>query len=91
MSLRPYSLAGERGAYGYMWWLAHADIHFPQMSVPPGTYSARGAHGHYVVVVPARELVVVHRVDTDTPGRAVSATEFGALLERILDAQAAGS
>jgi hypothetical protein len=39
------------------------------------------------VVVPERELVVVHRVDTDIPGRKVSATDFGALLERILEAQ----
>jgi len=86
MSVRPYSLAGDRGAYGYMWWVANQDIHFPQMSVPDGTYSARGARGHYIVVVPERELVVVHRVDSDTPGRQVSSMEFGALLERILDA-----
>lgn len=86
MSVRPYSLAGDRGGYGYMWWVANQDIHFPQMSVPHGTYSARGARGHYIVVVPERELVVVHRVDSDTPGRKVSSMAFGALLERILDA-----
>ena len=22
-----------------MWWVANGDIHFPEMSVPPGTYS----------------------------------------------------
>ena len=86
MSTRPYSLAGDRGAYGYMWWLAHEDIHFPGVSVPRGTYSARGARGHYVVVIPERDLVVVHRVDTDVAGRKVSAMQFGALLARILDA-----
>jgi CubicO group peptidase (beta-lactamase class C family) len=86
MSVRPYSAASDRGAYGYMWWVAHQDIHFPQMSVPHGTYSARGARGHYVVVIPARELVVVHRVDTDITGHAVTSIAFGALLERILDA-----
>lgn len=88
MSVRPYSPAGDRGAYGYMWWVAHQDIHFPQMSVPHGTYSARGAGGHYIVVVPARELVVVHRVDTDQPGRQVGSLAFGALLERLLSALA---
>jgi CubicO group peptidase (beta-lactamase class C family) len=87
MSVRPYSHAGERGGYGYMWWVARGDIHFPQMSVPEGTYSARGAGGHYIVVIPERDLVLVHRVDTDIEGRAVSATAFGALLERILAAQ----
>ena len=87
MSVRPYSLAGDRGAYGYMWWVANQGIHFPQMSVPHGTYSARGARGHYIVVVPERELVVVHRVDTDAAGHKVSAMDFGALLESILQAQ----
>jgi CubicO group peptidase (beta-lactamase class C family) len=89
MSVRPYSAAGERGGYGYMWWVAVQDIHFPQMSVPEGTYSARGARGHYVVVVPQRELVVVHRVDSDKPGREVSSMQFGMLLEHILAAQEA--
>lgn len=86
MSVRPYSPAGERGAYGYMWWVAAGDVHFPQMSVPPGTYSARGAGGHYVVVIPALDLVVVHRADTDTPRRDVDGLMFGALLEKILAA-----
>lgn len=87
LSVRSYSHAGDRGGYGYMWWVAERDVHFPQMSVPHGTYSARGAHGHYVVVVPQRELVIVHRVDSDRPGREVSAMAFGALLDRILAAQ----
>lgn len=86
LSVRPYSPAGDRGAYGYMWWVAHKDVHFPGMLVPRGTYSARGAGGHYVVVVPAHDLVIVHRVDTDIAGKAVSAMRFGAVLERILDA-----
>jgi CubicO group peptidase (beta-lactamase class C family) len=88
MSVRPYSHAGDRGAYGYMWWVARGDIHFPQMSVPEGTYSARGAGGHYVVVIPPLDLVVVHRVDTDVPGRRVESLPFGALLEAILSARA---
>lgn len=87
MSVRSYSHAGDRGGYGYMWWVAHGDVHFPQMSVPAGTYSARGAGGHYVVVVPSLDLVVVHRADTDTPDRKVEGLAFGALLERILAAK----
>lgn len=89
MSVRSYSPAGERGGYGYMWWVAEGDVHFPQMAVPPGTYSARGAGGHYVVVIPAYDLVVVHRADTDVPDRKVEGLEFGALLEKILAARRA--
>jgi len=87
MSVRSYSRAGERGGYGYMWWVAEGDVHFPQMSVPAGTYTARGAGGHYLVVIPAQDLVVVHRVDTEVPGRKVSGLDFAALLERILAAR----
>jgi CubicO group peptidase (beta-lactamase class C family) len=87
MSVRSYSHAGERGGYGYMWWVAQGDVHFPHMSVPPGTYSARGSGGHYVVVVPPMDLVVVHRADTDTPDHKVESLEFGALLEKILAAK----
>lgn len=87
MSVRSYSHAGDRGGYGYMWWVAHGDVHFPQMSVPAGTYSAHGAGGHYVVVAPSLDLVVVHRADTDAPDRKVEGMAFGALLERILAAK----
>ena len=57
------------------------------MSVSPGTYSARGAGGHYLVVIPALDLVVVHRVDTDQPQPRVESLQFGALLETILAAK----
>jgi CubicO group peptidase (beta-lactamase class C family) len=87
MSVRSYSRAGERGGYGYMWWVAEGDVHFPQMAVPPGTFTARGAGGHYLVVIPARDLVVVHRADTDVPDRKVTGLQFGALLEKILAAR----
>ena len=55
--------------------------------MPPGTYSARGAGGHYVVVIPARDLVVVHRADTDVPNRKIEGLAFGELLEAILAAK----
>lgn len=86
MSVRSYSHAGERGGYGYMWWVAQGDVHFPQVSVPPGTFTARGAGGHYVVVIPSMDMVVVHRADTDA-GRKVEGLAFGALLEAILAAK----
>lgn len=85
-SVAPISEAGLAGAYGYMWWVARAGIHFPNARVPEGTYSARGAGGHYVVVIPALDAVIVHRVDTDRPGNQVSSGQFGKLLRAILAA-----
>jgi CubicO group peptidase (beta-lactamase class C family) len=86
LSVSPISDAGHDGAYGYMWWVSRAGIHFPGVHVPEGTYTARGAGGHYVCVVPARDLVVVHRVDTDQEGKKVDKFRFGRLLGLILDA-----
>jgi CubicO group peptidase (beta-lactamase class C family) len=85
-SVAPISNAGLAGSYGYMWWVARDGIHFPNARVPEGTYSARGAGGHYVVVIPKLDAVVVHRVDTDIPGNQVSSGRFGMLLRRILAA-----
>lgn len=87
LSTMPYSHAGTRGAYGYMWWVERAGIHFPGAIMPPGTYSARGVGGHVMLVVPSRDLVIVHRVDTDIKGREVPAHRVGRIFEMILDAK----
>lgn len=86
-SVLPYSNAGPRGAYGYMWWVARDRITLPEVIVPEGAYSARGAGGHYCMVIPPLDLVVVHRVNTDEPGREVNGFQFGRLLKRILKAR----
>jgi CubicO group peptidase (beta-lactamase class C family) len=76
--------------YGYMWWaVKHHNKypHFPNVDLEEGTYSARGAGGHYLVIIPDRDLVVVHRVDTFQRGQNVAPGEFGTLLKKILDAR----
>lgn len=78
-STRSYSEAGRGIGYGYMWW------------TQPEGYSARGAGGHYVVVMPARDLVVVHRVNTDIRNNQVTGGEFDKLLNLILEAAPASS
>lgn len=85
-SVLPYSDAGSRGAYGYMWWLARHGVGFPGVVLPEGSFSAQGAGGHYCLVIPPLDLVIVHRVDTDTPGRAVDRFQFGKLVRLLLAA-----
>lgn len=85
-SVAPISEAGTRGAYGFMWWVAREGIFYPHVRVPPGTYAARGAGGHVVLVLPALDAVIVHRVDTDEEGREVTAAQFGRLLRLLLAA-----
>ena len=80
--------------YGYMWWVArdHNKFpHLPHVQVPEGSFSARGAGGHHVLVIPAYNLVIVHRVNTDVPGNQVSSAEFGRLAQLLLDARIAAS
>jgi CubicO group peptidase (beta-lactamase class C family) len=86
-SVLPYSDAGARGAYGYMWWLARAGTGFPGVVLPEGSYSAQGTGGHFLVVIPPLDLVIVHRVDTGVPGRLVNRFQFGKLLRLILQAR----
>ena len=86
-STTSYSEAGESGGYGYLWWIAANGKHVPGATLPDGSYSARGAGGHYILVVPAYDLVVVHRVNTDESGRSVNGAQFGQLVKLILDAR----
>lgn len=82
------SLYGSDG-YGYMWWVARDHnkySHLAGVKLPEGTYSARGAGGHYIVIIPPYDMVVVHRVDT-FEDNSVSSDEFGKLMKMILNAK----
>ena len=89
-NVMPYSHAGPSGAYGYMWWLERDGVMFPGVRTPAGSYSAVGAGGHYCMVIPQYDLVIIHRVDTDTPGKNVSRHGFGRVVAAILAARNAG-
>ncbi|HWW85376.1 MAG TPA: serine hydrolase [Vicinamibacterales bacterium] len=87
------------GGYEYLWWIDYGGAHFPEVSLP-GTFSARGAGAHYVMVIPTLDMVVIHRTDNDPPVKdaktvaeianrssvAQDRTQFGHLLRLILDA-----
>lgn len=91
-STRPHSDARLYGsdAYGYMWWVAedgHKYKHMPGVNLEEGTYSARGYGGHYIFVIPDRNMVVVHRVNTYIRGNFVPAGAVGKLLRLIFEAK----
>jgi CubicO group peptidase (beta-lactamase class C family) len=85
-STRSYSDARQSGGYGYLWWVAVEGRHLPHVTLNRA-YSARGAGGHYILVIPDQKLVIVHRVNTDIQGRQVSGDQFGQLVKLILDAR----
>ncbi|SFA75162.1 CubicO group peptidase, beta-lactamase class C family [Rhizobium sp. NFR07] len=82
----PYSDAGTHGGYGYMWWLERDGVFLPGVVTPKGSYAAMGAGGHYCIVIPALDMVVVHRVDTGISGREVNRFKMGRLLRLLLAA-----
>jgi len=79
--------------YGYMWWVAKDHNKFPDLPnvrLKEGTFSARGAGGHYMFVIPEYDMVFVHRVNTFNPENSVSPQDVGKLLNMILEAKISG-
>jgi len=87
---------GEYGGYEFFWWIAIDGKLYPGVDVGEGAYAAHGAGGHYITVMPAYNLVVVHRVNTNdrtvpvggtNQGTSISREEYGRLLALILEAR----
>jgi len=75
-STTAYSRAfGDFNGYGFLWW------------VDAGGFSARGNGGHVIAVIPAKDLVVVHRVDNDSSSNQVSYRDIHTMI-RMLEAAA---
>ena len=83
--LGPYS-GWAYGAMGYLWWVTVNGKHLAGVDVGSGAFSARGAGGQHLVIVPAYDLVIAHMVD-DAGGREVTDGEIGKLLDLILAAR----
>ncbi len=85
-STATHSEIGPDSGYGYMWWTGVKGGLFPNVQVRGHSFYASGYRGHRVVVLPYRNLVIVHRVDTDTGNVDIGGREIGPLLWLILDA-----
>ncbi len=69
-----------------MWWVTRDGVAWPEVILPAGSYSARGAGGHFCLVMPQQNLVIVHRVDTRKLGQEVNRFQIGALLRTLFTA-----
>jgi CubicO group peptidase (beta-lactamase class C family) len=89
-----FSLRTRAGLWGYgmLWWVWDAPV-WPRMVTGPyqGAYSAMGANGQYILVLPALDLVIAHKVDfDDDETRHVSPGEFHTILQMLIESGCAG-
>jgi CubicO group peptidase (beta-lactamase class C family) len=85
-------LAGspERWGYGVLWWVWEAQLWPGNISASPfqGAFSAKGAGGQYITVLPARDMVIAHTSYADrAPSGQVSPLEYDAILGMVLAAR----
>jgi len=85
-STASHSQIGPESGYGYMWWTGIKGGLFPHVKVKGHGFYAAGHRGHRVIVLPYRNLVVVHRADTDRGHVDINNRQIGRLLWFILDA-----
>jgi CubicO group peptidase (beta-lactamase class C family) len=86
-SIHPYSQVGSIGGFGYLWWTSLNGDFIPFVDLGDEAFGIDGSHGHYLIVAPALNLVIVHRCADDSGNQDVTRAEFGHLLELILAAR----
>ncbi len=79
--------SGFGPGYGGLWWTGPLDSPFgPLVRLPPGTFFAWGLQAQFAFVLPAYDMVIVHRVDSDTSRANPDLRQVGRLLWLILRA-----
>ena len=74
-----YSGIGAQTGYGFLWWKEDWG------------YSAIGALGHMIAVIPSKDLVIVHRVAYDPPREdVVSYRDMDTMIRMVIAAAPAG-
>ena len=83
----------DRWGYGVMWWVWESPMGPGGATTGPldGAYTAWGAGGQYITVLPALDMVVAHKVDIDARGSAnVSPIAYDAILAMLFESQCPG-
>jgi CubicO group peptidase (beta-lactamase class C family) len=73
--------------YGYLWWVWDGKDNTGPYK---GAYTGLGAVGQHITVMPALDLVVVHKT-VPRPGKSVSHTQYREVLDLLLNARCAQS
>jgi CubicO group peptidase (beta-lactamase class C family) len=88
------SLRTQAGLWGYgmLWWVWDAPVWKGLVTGPyQGAFSAMGANGQYITVLPVMSLVLAHKVDFDEDGsRHISPGEFHTILQMLIESGCSG-
>jgi CubicO group peptidase (beta-lactamase class C family) len=76
-----------RWGYGMLWWVWDAPVWPGTLTGPyQGAFTAIGANGQYITVLPAMDMVFAHKVDLDEDGgRHISPSEFHTILQMVIE------
>jgi len=70
--------------YGYMWWVWDG----PKAFAPyKGAYTASGAYGQYITVLPALDMVIAHKTAVPPRKRSVRRDQYVGIIERLIAAR----
>ena len=88
----PYESPGGTGRWGYgiLWWVWDQPKYPGDVMTGPfqGAFSAMGAGGQFIAVIPFYDMVIAHKVNIDTDGaRNVSGSTYMTILQMVLDAK----
>jgi len=84
--MNPPALRYRDFGYGYMWWVWDGERVHPAFK---GAYTARGAFGQYITVLPALDMVIAHKTAVP-PRRQTPWDEYYGILRRLVEARCAG-
>jgi len=92
MAVGAYRTQIGHWGYGMLWWVWDAPLWPGTLTGPyQGAYSAIGANGQYITVLPAMELVLAHKVDFDEDGSGrISPSEFHTILQMVIESGCSG-
>jgi CubicO group peptidase (beta-lactamase class C family) len=88
-SLRVYGRP-DRWGYGVLWWVWQAPMFPGNVSTGPlqGAFSAMGAGGQFITVLPREDMIVAHKVDIDADSTAVvTAMGYHVILSMVIDSK----
>jgi CubicO group peptidase (beta-lactamase class C family) len=86
--------APERWGFGLMWWAWDGGPFTGDVYITPfqGAFEARGSAGQYITILPAKDMVLVHKIYIDVyPQPAINQEEWDTITNMAISAACSGA